>query len=365
MVDLASLRVCFLAGCLGRGGAERQLFYILRALCNQEAKPRLLSLTKDEYWEGRIRRLGVEVTWVGRQASKLCRLARIVAALRKQKPDIIHSQHFFTNVYAAGAARILRIREIGAIRSDVANEVRDTGAFLGRLSLWAPRDLAANSRRGIENAVNFGVPVSRLKYLPNIVDTDVFRPASRPKPDDGYVRILYAGRLAALKRIDVVLETVGRLRKDSPATVVATIAGDGPERANLERRAVELGLFPGVVEFRDAVSDMAPVYREADALVLTSEREGTPNVLLEAMACGLPVVATRVGGVPEIVQDGVNGYVVQPGDPGMLTDRVSRLCRDPGLRAAFGRCGRQYVLANHAPSQLPRSLQELYEAVLS
>lgn len=126
-----------------------------------------------------------------------------------------------------------------------------------------------------------------------------------------------------------------------------------------------LGLLPEVVEFTGAVSDMTAVYREADLLVLASDWEGTPNVLLEAMACGLPVVATSVGGVREIVQHGTTGYLVEPRNVGMMVDRVMELCGEASLRAAFGRGGRQYVLANHSPSLLPRFLQELYGAALS
>jgi len=364
MVDLASLKVSFIAGCLGQGGAERQLVYILQALQSLDVRVRVLSLTKGEYWEEKIRQLGIHVTWVGRRGSRLVRLARIVAIVRKEKPHVIQSQHFYTNLYAVGAARLLRIREIGAIRNDATSEVRINGPVWGPLSMRAPRVLAANSRQAVENAVKLGVAASRLRLLPNVVDVHKFQPSCAPESDHHCVRILNVGRLVEQKRIDVFLETLTWLRQRVPQRIRATIVGDGPQRADLEQRARELGLSPGVVEFRGCASDMAAVYRQADLLMLTSDWEGTPNVLLEAMACGLPVVATRVGGVPGIVRDGSTGYLVEPEDVGMLVDRASRLCHDPSLRSALGQSGRQYILANHSPRVLPRFLRELYEAAL-
>jgi len=365
MVDLAQLRICFIAGCLGQGGAERQLYYMLRALRSEGVAPNLLSLTKGEYWEEKIRELGVPVTWVGRRSSRLGRLAQIISTARKHKPEIIQSQHFFTNLYAVGTARALRIREIGAIRNNVASEVRSNGPLLGRLSVRMPHVLAANSRQAVKTAVELGVPKSRLEYLPNAVDTDAFEPPAAGRPGTEPLRLLCVGRLVPQKRVDVFLEAVARLRNHSEAPVEAVIIGDGPDRAGLERQAAELDLLPETVEFRGAISDMAAVYEESDILVLTSDWEGTPNVLLEAMACGLPVVATRVGGVPDLVREGVTGFCAEPGDVDTLVDHLSRLCRRAELRAECGRQARQHVLENHSCTRLSACLQSLYEATLS
>ncbi|MBN2474326.1 MAG: glycosyltransferase [Pirellulales bacterium] len=365
MVDLAKLKVTFLAGCLSQGGAERQLFYILRSLRTLGARPSLLSLTRGEYWETKLHALGVPVTWVGQRGSRLLRLRRIAATLREQKPDVIQSQHFFTNLYAVASARALGIREIGAIRNDLRSEVRANGCLLGRLSALAPRVLAANSRQGIRNALRLGVAASHLTYLPNSIDTDAFVPSARAARLGEQVRILGVGRLVRQKRFDVFLDAVAGLSDESGVPVQATIVGDGPDRDDLKRRAARIGRAAGAIRFMGAMSDMATVYHEADVLLLTSDWEGTPNVVLEAMACGVPVVATRVGGLPEIVQDGKTGYLVEPGDVGALVDRLARLRESAVQRESFGICGREYVLANHGLGQLPRFLQGVYEAALA
>lgn len=367
MSDLARLDVCFVAGNLEQGGAERQLFYMINELQRQGASQRLLCLTKGDFWEDKIRDLGVPVTWVGQSKSRLLRLGRIIAELRKHPPVILQGQHFYTNLYVVAAARALGLKEIGAVRSDAINEVRASGRVMGRLSLTSPRIIAANSRAAIQNAIAMGVPATRLHFLPNVVNTDQFKPDGRQRR--GGIRLIAVGRLGREKRLDHFLSILSRLRKLSSVEVTGLIVGEGrrteDQRPQLERQAAELDLLPGGVEFRGAVSDMAPIYREADIIVLTSDREGMPNVLLEAMASGLPVVATRVGDVPEIVRHGETGYLANPGDNDAMVDALLKLVVDTRLRVEMGCRAREYINTNYSLDRLPAHLGVLYKSALS
>ena len=379
MRELHGLRITFVAGTLGQGGAERQLFYILQALQQSGAEPRVLCLTRGEFWEERIRALGVDVTYAGARASRVARLAFIVDALRARRPHVVQSQHFYTNLYAALAARALRLPEIGAIRNDTVSEVRANGPLLGTWSLKLPRVVAANSRLGIANAVALGVPRTRTRFLPNVVDTEQFAPVSanananasasaHEEPDDT-VHLLAAGRLTEQKRMDRFLRVVAALQSGPRVPVRATIAGAGPLRRALETQAAALGLAPPVLEFVGAVSDMQALYRTAHVLVLTSEWEGTPNVVLEAMASGLAVVSTRVGGVPDIVQHEATGLLIDGQDDAVverdLCAAIRSLAEDPERRRALGAGARDFVVQQHSVQALPRFLGELYTSVLS
>jgi glycosyltransferase involved in cell wall biosynthesis len=364
MSNLANLRICLIAGTLGQGGAERQLFYIARALKESGAAVRLLSLTKGEYWEERIRQLGVPVTWVGKHGAKARRIGCIIKTLRDNPPDVVQSQHFYTNLYAVAAARVLGCREVGAMRNDCVSEVRASGAVLGRLSLRAPRTIAANSRAAIRYAIEEGVPSSRLHLLRNVVDTNRFMPATTQR-QGGPVHLIAVGRLEQQKRMDRFLSVLARLRTLTTTPIRATIIGEGSLRTALEGQAAELGLLGGVVEFRGAVSDMAAVYRLADILVLTSDHEGTPNVALEAMASGLAVVATNVGGMPEVVCHQRTGFLAEAEDEASIASYVLELINDPGLRARIGRSARDYVWSDHSPERLPKALRDVYEVALS
>lgn len=363
MFDLSQLKICFIAGTLGQGGAERQLFYILKALRQSNASLRLLCLTRGEFWEEKVRELGIPVTWVGHQASRLARLGAIISALRRQPPDILQSQHFYTNLYVVAAARALGIWEVGAIRNDGVSEVRDNGRVAGYLSLRAPRMIIANSQAGIRNAVALGVPVARLHLLANVVDTDYFRPAIRPGRNG--IRLMAAGRLTEQKRLDRFLTLVAHIRRLAGVAIKAVIIGEGPQRAQLTQQATELGLFPDVVEFRGIVPDVTMVYREADIFVLTSDWEGTPNVALEAMASGLPVVATRVGGVPDVIQHGQTGFLADSGDEGAMIEALLKLVSNVDLRMQMGARARAYVEDCHSPRRLPPLLTNIYKQAFS
>lgn len=186
-----------------------------------------------------------------------------------------------------------------------------------------------------------GLPAERIAVIPNGIDTDRFRPASPPMPHGGF-QVLYAGYFGAHKGVSTLMEAIGRL----PAGIVnLTLAGEGPEEAAYRTQAQTLGIANRVRFLgRIASKDMPGVYAASDVLVLPSIwDENQPVCLMEAMAAGLPVLASRKGGVPELVEDGANGFLFAAGDAGALADRLSVLIADPAARAAMGRTGRQRV----------------------
>lgn len=367
MRELKGLRVCFVAGTLGQGGAERQLYYMLNALKEHGAIPRVLSLTTGEYWEDRIKALGIPVTWVGRSHLRLRRLRAIIEELRREPADILQSQHFYTNIYVVAAARFLGVCEIGALRSDAVNEVGANSGPLGWLSLRAPRAIAANSQQAIENAVGLGMPRSRLKFLPNVVDTAHFTPDQKrcQDVDVDVVRVLTIGRVAPAKRFDRFLRVIAAVRQGSACQVRGILVGDGPGRASLEDEASNIGLFPEGIEFHGLKADVADFYQNSDVFLLTSDWEGTPNVVLEAMASGLPVVATRVGGVSALIRHGETGYLVDSGDEASLASALTELVHDREKRIAFGCRAREFVEQHYALPALAKDLRQLYDGILS
>jgi glycosyltransferase involved in cell wall biosynthesis len=359
---LSGLKVCFVAGTLGPGGAERQLYYILRALRNAGADARVLCLDRNGFWESEILKIGVPVVWVGGSGLKLGRLLRIISELRKHRPQVVQSQHFFTNSYAALSSWALRLGSIGALRSNGVMETLDCGRFGGWLNLQTPNLLAANSRAALQYALEQGQSESKLFHLPSVVDTNQWTPASPHPPRP--LRLLAVGRLVRAKRFDRFLSVLAGLRHDYHQEVKGVIVGDGPLQGELETQAQRFGLQSSVIEFRGRVDDPAPVYREMDALVVTSDFEGTPNVILEAMASGLPVIATRVGGVPEVVHHGKNGLIVDADDVDGMIDGVNKLIANPHLRARLGKAARAYVECHHSLDCLPGRLVELYNKAL-
>lgn len=156
-------------------------------------------------------------------------------------------------------------------------------------------------------------------------------------------RLLYVGRLSAAKGLPVLLESLRSLRERHEGLVL-TLVGDGEDRRQLTELATSLGIA-GNVRFVGFESEAEVRARLAatDVFVLPSFAEGVPVSLMEAMAAGVPVVTTAIAGIGELVDDGVSGYVVPPGDAGSLADRLDRLVADPELRGRLGRAGRATV----------------------
>lgn len=366
MRDFSKLKLCFLAGTLEHGGAERQLFYMLQALRQEGATLRLFALDRGQFWEEKIKALGVNVTCVGDQSSRWKRLLRLLKEMRKNPPDVLQSQHFFANGYVGLAARLLPVSGIGAMRNNGRSEVSESGRFGGWLNLHLPATLAANSKAAIQFAVAQGVPASRLYFLPNVVDTERFKPSASSLR--GPITLIAVGRLVKQKRLDRFISILARLRTDFSLNVRGLIIGPGCQnedlRWELENQARGLGLFPDIVQFRGSVSDMRSAYHEAAICVLTSDFEGTPNVLLEAMASGLPVVATKVGGVPGIIRHGQTGFLLEPDDLDGLVAALVELTKNSQLRREMGRGARACVEANHCLQRLPEYLAGLYQRAL-
>ena len=181
-------------------------------------------------------------------------------------------------------------------------------------------------------------------------------------PDDRFA-VGWIGRMTAVKRTDDVLVAFRRLREIGVDAVLCMV-GDGPDRVLLEQRAHDLGIARETV-FLGYQEDVAPFYAAFDALVLPSSNEGTPVSVIEALAAELPVVATRVGGVPDVVRDGEDGFLVEAGATGDLADRLAQLARDPALRTRMGRHGRERVLPRYAVERLVDDIDELYRSLLS
>jgi glycosyltransferase involved in cell wall biosynthesis len=354
-------RVCFLAGTLGRGGAERQLIYMLAALKAAGIQTRVLSLTAGEPLEQEIRDLGIAVTWVGASKWRPLRLFSILRELRREPADILQSAHFYTNLYVAVAGRLLGVKSIGAIRNDLTTELESNG-ILGWGQLYLPGHLIANSKLACQRALRKGIDLENIDVVPNVVNTN----GASPKVNgnrNGPVRILFSGRLTEQKRPDRFLRVLHRIVERRPGLeFIARIAGDGPWRPRLEQLAHDLGLIPKSVEFLGELEDVKPFYYDSDFLLLTSDWEGTPNVLLEAMACGLPVVATRVGGVPEIVHAD-SGLLVESSDEEGMTTAALRLIDELDLRRSLSWHSREHVSRSHSVTKLNAQLIEIYQKI--
>ncbi|MBN2105977.1 MAG: glycosyltransferase family 4 protein [Deltaproteobacteria bacterium] len=196
----------------------------------------------------------------------------------------------------------------------------------------------------------------QIIHIPNGVDLTVFTPA--PRPPASSRNILFVGRLDKMKGVDILLEAIAELKKRgySPS---CTIAGDGPDRDDLMHLAKKLNIANQVV-FAGTCSDIVRHLHAAAVFVLPSRSEGMPNAVLEAMACGVPIIATSVGGIPDIIQNGRNGLLIAPDDIEALSAALASLFADTELAARIGSRARRDAEALYSLDRTTGAYLELY-----
>jgi glycosyltransferase involved in cell wall biosynthesis len=283
-------------------------------------------------------------------------VARLARYLRAHRIRLVHCFDFYSGVLGVAAARLARVpviasqRELGDLRTPLA---RAAYRVIGRLADVTLVNSVAVAPR---------VRAARVVIVPNGVDTQRFAPAAgRPRRPAGHGTVGALANLRPEKALGDLVSAMTLVRERYPDERLV-IWGDGPERGALARRVAAAG-WPVDAVLRGPTATPAAALRSLDAFVLPSRSEACSNVLLEAMATGLPVVATRVGGTPALVEDEANGFLVPPADPPALAKALLRLVEDPDLAARLGAAARA-TAERFAMSAMLRRVEALYEEAL-
>ena len=357
MTKGGDFKVAFVAGTLATGGAERQLVAMCRALTAAGVRTAVFSLTKGERYETVLGEAGTSVIWVGSSRIRLARIAAVASAVREFRPNIVQSVHGYTNVYAAAAARYCGVPSAGALRGSLGT-FRKSHSLLAGALLRMPSAVITNSRSAWQDVVESKLlPPGRIFLVHNSLDVQPYRIATQAADRRG-VRCIVVGRLTESKRVDRFLKALALARAKAPA-LTGMIVGDGPARASLERVSSSLGLKP-YVTFTGLSHRVHDLLADAHMLVSCSEDEGMPNVILEAMAAGLPVVTTPAGDSRFLVEDGLSGHVVPFGDLLAMATRMVRLAHSCSLRIEMGARGRRVVERLFTIERLGADLLDVY-----
>jgi glycosyltransferase involved in cell wall biosynthesis len=349
------------AGTLAKGGAEKQFTYMARALAHAGVNVRVYSFTLGEHFEAELRAGGTTPLPVA-GGRRLQRSLALVRELRRFRPDLVQASHSFVNPYVALAGRLCGALSIGAIRNDGHYEARAHGVWRQAV-LRAPLALLVNSETARRNLLSLGLPPSRVHLLRNVIDLP---PADRTGDRAGAPRldgpcVIAVGRLAPEKRLDRFVAAVALARRQIPE-LTGYVVGEGPLRPELERQAAALGLHTGL-RFLGAQSAIPALLSQAAGLVLTSTQEGTPNVVLEAMAARRPVITTEAGDAGTLVRQGETGYVVGFDDVAGLSERIVQIASSPDLARRLGQAGYAAVQQEHDAALLPPRLLGVYGAI--
>jgi glycosyltransferase involved in cell wall biosynthesis len=349
------LRVAHLTPGLEVGGLEKLL---VEFACHADRRKVLLhfiSLSTRGQLADDIEACGWPVTALGVASGfrpgLIVRLARL---FRRLEIDVVHTHDDRSNIYGAPAARLARVRRVIHTR-------HHQGALLSRRQTWLVNLVArctdrfvCVSRDGANRAVEHGVRQQRVTTIWNGIDVTRFA-YSGPNPTGPAVIV---ARVSPEKDIESLLRATALVVREKPAFRLE-IAGDGPCRQPLMQLARELGLNNNVT-FLGHVKDIPELLTRCSFFVLSSQTEGVSLTLLEAMARGLPVVATRVGGNVEVVAEGETGLLVPCGDPAALALAMLECSSDPERAARMGRAARQRVEEYFDIRRMVSAYEDLY-----
>lgn len=328
------------------GGTQRYTVNLLKHLDRSLFLPRLWVLRGGEDMVPMVQKTGVEIVRFsnGRWVSPMA-LARLAARLISDQPDILYTLTVVPNIWGRVFGRLARVPAVvSGYRSLLPKQHEGI--------LWRLSDRIICNAHALKTLMHeqFGVDPARIAVVPNSVDAEHFRP--EPGTKDPYPTVLFMGRLVDDKDPLNLLEGFRLTAARFPAARFRII-GNGPYRLELERRITHYRL-ESQIQLLPARADIRPDFHRAWVFTLPSRREASPNVIIEAMAAGLPVVSTRVGGIPELVAHGETGLLVEPSDPEGLADALVRVLSDDNLREEMGRKGRAKVLVEHDTKILVR-----------
>jgi glycosyltransferase involved in cell wall biosynthesis len=354
----------FVIGQLTRGGAERQLYELVRGLDPRRFRSVVYCLSEHTSPYGEeLQALDVPLRVLPRGRNyEWGRVRALARMFRQDGVTIVHAFLFQANPYAWLAARLAGVprlitsarntKTIGFLR-DVANRFAFRASDAILCNGEAVRDYIARV---------YGAPTERCVVVRNGVDLERFAPDPGPAAGRHGPEVIGIGRLVPNKDFELFIDAAALLVRRHPGTTF-TIVGDGPLRAALQRRAADAGLADAL-RFLGARDDIPDLLRQADVLWSTSAWEGLPNVVLEAAASGLPVVARDVGATREVVQHGRNGFLIGERDPEPFAACTGRLLSDPAAARTMGLEGRRLVAEAFSLDRLAKTSEELYRAVL-
>ena len=294
----------------------------------------------------------------------------LLAVCRREKVAIWHGHDYKTNALGLILRRFWPMRLVTTVHGWVHHTTRTPLYYrIDRYCLPRYERVICVSPDLVEACLAVGVPRERCLLLENGIDTEEYRRRQEPisaKLALGYpagpLLVGAAGRLAPEKAFDVLIRSIASLAAGG-LDVRLVIIGEGDDRPRLESLVKELGLT-NRVDLPGWQSDVRMYFEALDVFALSSLREGLPNVLLEAMALEVPSVATRIAGIPRLIEDGVNGLLVEPGDQSGLTRALEKLLTDPNLRDRIRKQARETIETRYSFALRMERLVRIYDELL-
>lgn len=297
-------------------------------------------------------------------------IPQLLQLCRQHRVALWHGHDYKSNLLGLVLARFWRMRLITTVHGWVHHTTRTPLYYaIDRFCLPRYERVLCVSEDLRERCLECRVPPERCLLLENGIDTEEFcrqRNALEAKNELGLERTSFllggVGRLSAEKGFDILLRAVAQLRRQGVHAALLLV-GEGEERPRLEALAGELGCREAL-HFAGFQADVRRYFEAMDVFVLSSLREGLPNVVLEAMALETPVVATRIAGVPRVIEGGVNGLLIEPGAVEPLVEAVTLLKNQEDLRQNLARAGRRTIETRYSFAHRMEKVAAIYDELL-
>jgi glycosyltransferase involved in cell wall biosynthesis len=361
------LRIQHLLVTMPVGGAEDLVAAIARGLDPQRFAVAIVTLGPPGPVGQELRGQGYEVHSLGLDIRRTS-MVRVAATVRRfltaRRPDILHTHLYHPNLYGRLATLGLGLPGVVAAVHNSYTSVKFHRRLWNFLLAWATDRILVGSPHVWQDVRRYdGVPASRLRLMPYGIplaelDPPLSRDAARQRLGVRGPVIGSVGRLEDQKGHTHLLAALPEVRREFPDLLVLLV-GEGRRQADLRRQVHSLGL-QDTVRFLGTRRDLPEIYRALDLFVQPSLWEGMPLALLKAMGAGLPVVATKVSGSVEAIEDGINGRLVAPGDPQALAQAIKELLGQPDKRRRLADEARRTVAARFSLEAMLRQLEELY-----
>jgi L-malate glycosyltransferase len=360
------IKILYLIGQLGLGGSEKQLYILLKHMDKSRFEPQVVVFnpSNNNTLDDDLRKSGVPVYGIPESTRSIfSRLLWILKLALKFRPDILHSWTLHDNGYAAliGIFAGIPVR-LGSLRGSLASSgFINIHAWIRWLILHGVNGHLVNSAQGIDELKDAGVPERRIKMLPNCIEI----PLAIEKSNNSCLhQVGMVGNLRREKNYPLFLRGLSLVLPEFP-DLVGIIVGqpvlpsDSEIPDQIQSEIDRLGLGDHIIQV-GFCADVPSLLPEWEIFCLTSDSEGMPNAVLEAMAAGLPVIATHVGGIPQVVVHGKTGLLIPPRDEGAFADALRKLLEDPELSRTMGAEGRRRVEFEFSPEVVVPMLEKYY-----
>ena len=346
------------------GGTERQMIELVRRLDRARWAVHIACFEAKGAWFPRAAEVAASVAEFPVTSFKSARTPRHLWSFarwcRRKQIAVVHTTELYSNIFGLPGAALGGVPVLIGSRREINPDKSAAQIAMQRAAYGFAHKVVANSRAAADRLRMERVPARKIAVVANGVDFDRV-PARQPR--SRLRKVLVVANLRREKGHDVLIDAAPEILGRCPDTVFE-IVGGGPELQTLVARAAQRGVLHAFT-FLGHRDDVAARLADADICVLPSRSEAFPNAVLEAMAAGLPIVASGVGGILELIDDGQTGLLAPAGEPRPLADRVMRLMADPVEAARLGAAARDAARARYAFDRMVAAFDALYLSELT